>query len=183
MFNYWIGLITGLFLGFTLLVSFIISDIKIDLSIITNIIIATATCIVTYIHIDSLGRQRKIRAWEINSPTLLNLADTLSKINEQIENVIWHLHTGEGEREEDNKLYAILDKQINKAINVYSSLMSKSLISDLQAHQAELQRIRCDFEQNCLDAVDAYESQLSSSKVLYERIMRFIAEIADVKVT
>lgn len=177
------GLITGFFIGFILLAALIVLEIKIDLPIFTNIIIAAATCIVTYLHIDSVGRQRKTRAWEINSPVLLDLADTLSKINEQCENVIWFLHTGEGERQEDNALYATLEKQISKAINVYSSLMSKSLINKLKEHQAELQRIMCDFEQSILDVSDAYESQLLSSKSLYENIMQFIAEIADIKVT
>lgn len=183
MFKYFMGAIIGFFIGFILLAALIVTEVKIDLVIFTNIIIAAATCMAVYIHADSVVRQRKARAWEINSPVLLDLADTLSKINEQCENVIWFLHTGEGERQEDNALYATLEKQISRAVNVYSSLMSKSLINKLKEYQAELQRIMCDFEQDVLDASDAYESQLLSSRSLYESIMQFIAEIADIKVT
>jgi hypothetical protein len=182
VFKFSLGIIVGLFSALMLVLVSAAFNVKIDISVVTNIVIAIATCAATYIHIDSVGRQRKIRSWEINKSILLDLVDTLSQTIDQVECVIQSFYTEE-ERVEDISLYKKLESQINHAINVYSTLMSPALISKIKIYKSELLRIESDFEQNCLDASDAYVDQLALSKNLYEELISFIAEIADVKVT
>jgi len=183
---YVINIALGIAVGFFSALMFVLTtaafNIKIDISVVTNIVIAIATCAATYIHIDSVGRQRKIRSWEINKSILLDLVDTLSQTIEQVECVVQSFYTDE-ERVEDTRLYKKLESQINHAINVYSTLMSRTLMSKIISYRTELLRIESDFEQNCLDACDAYVDQLTLSKSLYKDLIYFIAEIADVKVT
>lgn len=181
VFKFFLGAIIGLFLALMLVSVIAVLDVKFDVAIVTNIVIAAATCVATYIHIDSVGRQRRLRVWDVNKAVLLDLLDTLSKTISQIEGVINSIYS-EDKRVEDVKLYLKLEAQINHAVNVYSVLMGASLTAKLELYRAELKRIESDFEEDCLDVVDAYTDQLALSRVLYNQLKMFVAKVADVEV-
>ena len=90
MFEFLIGGIIGVFvamIGFALILAF---GSKIDLAIMTNVIIAFATVIATTIHFDFRKTQKKERVWEINKNVLLELALSLADVIEDLEKATDH---------------------------------------------------------------------------------------------
>lgn len=66
MFQFIIGSIIGFFGGFVFFIAILLTDIKFDVSVATNLIIALATVVAAVIHFSSIKQQRKDRLWDIN---------------------------------------------------------------------------------------------------------------------
>ncbi|MGK0236311.1 MAG: hypothetical protein ACI9EK_002861 [Psychroserpens sp.] len=179
-----IGSILGLFVsmvGFSLLTVF---NIQINLTVITNIIIAAATVVATLIHLDSQNKARKDRIWDMNKTVLLDLAHALSEAIEATENELHNLQNyDERENQVESKAYAFtnIKDKIDYALNVYSPLMDKGLITSIGEHNKIDKRTTFEVNYQDLDHKDAYEIMLKSHKELYGKVLVFIGKISGVK--
>lgn len=181
-----IGFIIGLFVsmvGFSLLTVF---NIQINLTVITNIIIAAATVVATIIHLDSQSKARKDRVWDMNKGVLLDLAHALSDAIEATENELHNLRCyDEQESQVESKSYAFtnIKEKIDYALNVYKPLMDIELITSISKHNETDKETTLDVNYHDLDHEDAYEIMLKEHKELYGKVLIFIAEISGVKYT
>ncbi|MEP0176287.1 MAG: hypothetical protein ABJH28_13545 [Paraglaciecola sp.] len=178
-----IGFIIGLFvsmIGFALLAVF---DIQINLTVITNMIIAAATVVATFIHLDSQSKARKDRVWDMNKAVLLDLAHALSDAIEATENELHNLWGGDGQVETKRYAFSNIKDKIDYAINVYKPLMDKDLINSISKHNKTNKETTLEVSQHGLDREDAYEIMLKEHKELYGKVLMFISKISGVKYT
>lgn len=181
MFKFILGSITGLFLSMVLFSTLTIFDVKIDLSIVTNIIIAIATVVATVIHFDSQRKQRLDRIWDINKGVLLDLTHSLSEAIEATEIELQNRYSYHGERIETKPyVWRNLDEKINYMLNVYGSLVRPNLLSAINHHRQIDREISRQVDQEDLDISEAYETLLNEHKALYKQLLSFIAEISGV---
>ena len=181
VFKFILGSITGLFLSMVLFSTMTIFDVKIDLSIVTNIIIAIATVVATVIHFDSQKKQRLDRIWDINKGVLLDLTHSLSEVIEATEIELQNRYSYNGERIETKPyVWSNLDEKINYMLNVYGSLVRPNLLSAINHHRQIDREISRQVDQEDLDISEAYETLLNEHKILYKQLLSFIAEISGV---
>ena len=188
MFQFFMGIIIGAFLTFILLSTTLAFDLNIDISIITNIVIAFATVVATIIHFDSVSKQRKDRIWEINKDVLLDLAHCLSLVIKASE---YHLDV-EYERMSQYPEVSSLkkpepdvyEKFINKqeyVLEVYRSLMDKELIDSLEKAKAKNDKITDAVNDDIFDVAEAYEESIACYKDLQTKLRSFMAKISGVR--
>ncbi|MBD1390660.1 hypothetical protein IC617_14575 [Neiella sp. HB171785] len=187
MFQVLIGAVFGFFGGFVLFVAILLSDIKLDVSIATNIIIALATVIATVIHFSSIKQQRKDRLWDINKPILLDLSHTLSSVIKASEFYLQEEyarnHIDDAPKASDapdaNVFKAFKEKQ-EYALNVYKTLMSQELISALENAKRINENIDHGVNEYGVDHITAYEESISTNQALKEKLDFFIAKMSGV---
>jgi hypothetical protein len=178
-----IGFIIGLFvsmIGFSLLSVF---NIQINLTVITNIIIAAATVVATIIHLDSQSKARKDRVWDMNKAVLLDLAHALSDAIEATENELHNLWGGDGQVESKSYAFTNIKDKIDYALNVYKPLMDKDLIDSISKHNKTDKETTLEVNRHGLEYEDAYEIMLKEHKELYGKVLVFISKISGVKYT
>lgn len=159
-------------------------NVKIDLLIVTNIIIAIATVVATAIHFDSQKKQRLDRVWDINKGVLLDLTHSLSEAIEATEIEIQNCYSYHDEQVETKPyVWRNLDEKINYMLNVYGPLVSPNLLSAINHHRLVNREISRQVNQNDLDISEAYETMLKEHKALYEQLLSFIAKISGVSAT
>jgi hypothetical protein len=178
-----IGFIIGLFvsmIGFSLLTVF---NIQINLTVITNIIIAAATVVATIIHLDSQSKARKDRVWDMNKAVLLDLAHALSDAIEATENELHNLWGVDGQVESKSYAFTNIKDKIDYALNVYKPLMDKDLINSISKHNKTDKETTLEVNRHGLEYEDAYEIMLKEHKELYGKVLVFISKISGVKYT
>ena len=186
MFNIIVGFILGSISSTGLFYVLSVFYIKIDLAIITNVIIAVATVVATVIHFDSQKKSRRDRIWDINKKLLLELTHSISEVIEETENTIHEIYCQDEiyKRDESNRnVFKELSQKIQYALNVYKPLMSNELINSIKMHQEKDQEITSQVNNHELEISDAYEEMLVAHKRLYKDIEEFIAKISGVKYT
>ncbi|MFA0080384.1 hypothetical protein AB4427_20055 [Vibrio artabrorum] len=145
MFQLIVGVVLGLFLGFVSFVSFLMSEVSIDIAVITNIVIAFATVVATAIHFNSVRLQRRDRIWEINKDNLLALSETLSQVIKQSEARIeyeFYLSLGVDADtlppvKPDVGEYERFTKALESSINVYKPMLSSAFVEKLDKYRTE----------------------------------------------
>lgn len=187
-------ILLGFFIGFFFaLMSFAIimgNGIVVDMTVVTNIVIATATTTAVFIQIDSSKKQKQARVWEINKEILLNLAHSLSAVINLTEKRIsliesrTYFRTEESEKideSQNSKIYEKLTNNIDLILNVYSSIVDKSLINKLHSLKDKQQEIAELYNIDALSDLDAYEEVLNSYTSLQITLQAFIGRIAGLR--
>ena len=198
MFKISLGFIIGLFvsmIGFSLLSIF---DIKIDLAVITNIIIGVATAIATAIHWDYRKSQHKERVWDSNKGALIKLSTSLAKVMEcikiQIESLERYCELQEYEgclvdvQEPDiNKIHLpeSAHTDLNEALfvvkEVYEPILGndlKSAIDDLLRHRHNIAAAANEGE---IDEYQELDYSFEAHLKLQIKLKRFITEISGIR--
>ncbi|PME09972.1 hypothetical protein BCV44_21950 [Vibrio cyclitrophicus] len=188
MFQLLIGFIVGLFVGFTIFVLLLINHIEIDMSVVTNAVIAFATVFATTIHYSSIKQQRRDRLWDMNKPILLGLSKSLSDVIKASE---YHLQREYADRYMDDTLsfrdkpspnvYEDFSQKREYALEVYGLLMDKELIDALK----HAKRINDDVEEAVnmcgFDHITAYDESISANRNLQKKLSFFIAKMSGVQ--
>lgn len=184
MFNISLGATGGFFFAIALFAFVSAFDVKIDLNIFTNLVIAVATIVATLIHYDSQRKQRTDRIWDINKGILLDLTHALSKAIEATEIEIQNAYSYPSEEISSKKHdWNELDEKINYVLNVYSPLIDADLKSALNRHKKTANQISWCVDHEDLDSSSAYEEMLREHTELYEKLLSFIAKISGVSAT
>lgn len=184
MFKFLLGSLVGLFFSMILFSTLTIFDMEIDMSVVTNIIIAAATVVATAIHFDSQRKQRIDRIWDINKGVILDLMHSLSEVIEATEIEIQNCHSHHDEKIETKPyVWLHLDEEIKYMLNVYGLLVSPELLSSINHHKQVNSEISRQVHQEDLDTSTAYETMLQEHKKLYEKLLSFIAKISGVSAT
>lgn len=180
MFLFALGMIIGLFISMISLSYILIVDIKLDMAVWTNIIIAAGTAIAVLVHHDSIKMQRKDRIWEINKDVLLDLLDLVSQVISETELLIDAEYTHDHHYKSDPRLWSRLNAQINLALNVYGSLMGEDLIKHIKESKSIDQKIHNEVYHEDLDHIDAHIWSLKNRQDLQLQLKLFISQMAGV---
>jgi len=181
VFKFLLGALVGLFSSMVLFSTLTIFEIQIDMSVVTNIIIAAATVVATAIHFDSQRKQRIDRIWDINKGVLLDLTHSLSEAIEATEIEIQNCYSYHDEQVATKPyVWSNLDEKINYMLNVYGPLVSPELLSSINHHKQIGSKISWQVHNEDLDTSTAYEEMLIEHKALYEKLLSFIAKISGV---
>ena len=188
MFKFLVGFVVGLFAGFILFVSILITDIQFDVSIATNIVIAIATVRATFIHFSSIRQQRRDRLWDINKPILFGLSKSLSLV---IKASKFYLKEEYAERHMDEianpndaldpNVYKDFSEKRDHALNVCKTLMDKELIDALKEAKRINDNIDYGVNEYDVDHITAYEESISTNEDLQEKLSFFIAKVSGVQ--
>lgn len=174
-------MISGLFFAMVLLCIMTKYSVQLDVSTLTNIIIAIATVAATLIHFDSQKKQRLDRVWDINKGVLLDLVHSLSKVIEATDVEIQNSNNYYNERlEKRSYVWRRLDEEISYMLNVYRPLIGPELLSAINHHEQISKEISRQVDHEDLDTTMAYETMLNEHKILYEQLLSFIARISGV---
>ncbi|MBV7598945.1 hypothetical protein [Aeromonas sp. sia0103] len=164
-----------------------IPETTFNVNIITNCIIALATVVATYIHIDTTLRQKKDRVWEINKVILFDLVASLSKVIKASEYGLMQVEQREtndvsdlGPKPEADVYKKFREKQ-EYVLDVYRSLMSKKLILSLEAAKKIDDEITAGVHEDSIDVSDAYEQSIKIYKDLQKNIRDFMVDISGVR--
>jgi hypothetical protein len=161
-----------------------IFEVKIDMSVFTNIIIAAATVIATLIHFDSQKKQRIDRIWEMNKGVLLDLTHSLSEAIEATETEIHNRHCHPAEVVSlKNHDWNKLKEKANYVLNVYGPLINAELLSSINHHKQMNSNIHLQVDHDEIDTLTAYEIMLKEHKKLYDELLSFISKISGVSAT
>lgn len=187
MFQFSIGVTIGIFFSFILFSIMLVTDSKIDIGLITNIVIAFATVVAAIIHFDSVSKQRKDRVWEINKNVLLELAHHLSlviKASEYYLEVEYEMMSQYPEppnlkKPEPDVYKKFIDKQ-EYVLEVYRSLMDKELIDSLEKAKAKNDKITDAVNDDSYHIFEAYEESIECYKDLQTKLRYFMAKISGV---
>lgn len=187
MFQLLIGSVIGFFGGFVFFIAVLLTDIKFDVIIATNLIIALATVVATVIHFSSIKQQRKDRLWDINKQILLDLSHTLSLVIKASEFYLQEEyarnHVDDAPKASDspdaNVFKEFEDKQ-EYALNVYKTLMSKELIVALREAKRINENIDQGVNRHHVDHITAYEESISTNRELQLKLDFFIAKMSGV---
>lgn len=185
-----LGFMIGFFFALMIFAMIMGNGIELDMTVITNIVIATATTIAVFIQIDSSKKQKQARVWEINKEILLNLAHSLSEVINLTEKRIsllesrTYFNAEESEqidKSKNSKIYEKLTNNIDLILNVYSSIVDKSLINKLHSLKDKQQEIAELYNIDALSDLDAYEEVLNSYTSLQITLQAFIGRIAGLR--
>lgn len=184
MFKFLLGALTGLFSSMVLFSTLTIFNTSIDMSVVTNIIIAAATVVAAAIHFDSQRKQRIDRIWDINKGVLLDLTHSLSEAIEATEIELQNCYSYHDEQIETKPyVWKSLDEKINYMLNVYGPLVSPELMSSINHHKQVSNEISRQVNQEDLDTSTAYETILEEYKALHKKLLSFISKISGVSAT
>lgn len=184
MFNFLLGAIVGLFLSMVIFSTLTIFEVKIDMSVVTNIFIAAATLTATWIHFDSQKKQRIDRIWEMNKGVLLDLTHSLSEAIEATETEIHNRHCHPEEQVTlKNHDWSKLKEKTNYVLNVYGPLIGAELLASINHHKQISSNIHHQVFYEDLETVTAYEIILEEHRKLYEQLLFFISKISGVSAT
>lgn len=176
-----LGVIVGIFISMMSFSLITVFNISLDMSIITNAVIAIATVTATVIHFDSQKKQRIDRIWDINKGVLLDLAHSLSDAIEATEIEINNRYSYHDEQVETKPyIWKNLDDKVSYVLNVYSSLMSTDLIASIKHHNKTDKEVTRQVNYENLDTESAYETMLVEHKELYSKLLVFIGDISGV---
>lgn len=185
-----LGFIIGFFFALMIFAMIMGNGIELDMTVITNIVIATATTTAVFIQIDSSKKQKQARVWEINKEILLNLAYSLSEVINLTEKRIsllesrTYFNAEESEqidKSQNSKIYKKLTNNIDLILNVYSSIVDKSLINKLHSLKDKQKEIAELYNIDALSDLDAYEEVLNSYTSLQITLQAFIGKIAGLR--
>ena len=187
MFQFLIGSVVGFFCGFIFFVAILLTDIKFDMTIATNSIIALATVVAAVIHFSSIRQQRKDRLWDINKPILLELSHTLSLVIKASEFYLQEEYAQNhiddapqvSDAPNDNVFKEFKEKQ-EYALNVYKTLMSTELIEALREAKRINENIDHGVNAYGVDYITAYEESISTNQKLQNKLDFFIAKMSGV---
>jgi hypothetical protein len=180
MFLFLLGTIIGFFVAMVSLSLFLVSDIKFDMTVVSNIVIAVGTAIAAIIHYDSVKKQRKDRIWEINKDVLLDLLGLVSHAIEETEFALDPQYAHEIGHNPDSRVWSKLKSQTNLALNVYGSLMSNELVNHIEQSKKIDEEIHDEVFFADLDNQEAYERSLKNRKTLQLKLKEFISEMSGV---
>lgn len=188
MFQFSIGITIGIFLSFILFSTMLVTNVKIDVGLITNIVIAFATVVAAIIHFDSVSKQRKDRIWEINKDVLLELAHHLSLVIKateyylevEYESMSPYPEAPSLKKPEPDVYKKFIDKR-EYALDVYRSLMDKELIDSLERAKETNDRISDAVNDDMLQVHEAYEESIECYKDLQSKLRTFMAKISGIQ--
>lgn len=188
MFQFSIGITIGIFFSFILFSTILVTDTKIDIGLITNIVIAFATVVAAIIHFDSVSKQRRDRVWEINKNVLLELAHHLSLVikateyylDAEYERMSPYPEAPSLKKPEPDVFKKFIDKQ-EYALDVYRSLMDKELIDSLEKAKEKDARIADAVNEDRLQVFEAYEESLACYQDLQIKLRTFMAKISGIQ--
>lgn len=188
MFQFLMGIIIGIFFSFIFLSVMLVANLKIDIGLITNIVIAFATMVAAIIHFDSVSKQRKDRIWEINKNVLLELAHHLSLVIKASEYYLEVEYESMSEYPEPPSIKKpepdVYNKFIEKqeyVLEVYRSLMDKELIDSLEKAKEKHDEITSEINYDSCHVTEAYEESIACYKDLQTKLRYFMAKISGVK--
>lgn len=182
-----LGFLVGFFCALSVFVMIMVSEIKVDMTVVTNIIIATATTTAVFIQIDSAKKQKQARIWDINKDILLDLAQSLSKVIDLTEKrisiieSIYYDHTNNPEAIDSKfskKIYENFENNIDSILNVYSTIVDKNLINQLKNLKNKQLEIGELYQVDALTEIDAYEEALKNYSSLQSTLQAFIGRLA-----
>ncbi|KGK02584.1 hypothetical protein [Pseudoalteromonas sp. ND6B] len=182
-----LGFLIGFFCALSIFITIMVSEIKIDMAVVTNIIIATATTAAVFIQIDSAKKQKQARVWEINKDVLLNLAQSLSKVIDLTDkriSIIESIHYDHVENPEtidskfSKKVSEDFENSINSILNVYSTIVDENLINQLKNLKNKQLEIGKLYNDDTLTTLEAYEEDLKNYSSLQATLQAFIGRLA-----
>lgn len=192
MFQLIVGVVLGLFLGFVSFVSLLMSEVSIDIAVITNIVIAFATVVATAIHFNSVRLQRRDRIWEINKDNLLALSETLSQVIKQSEARIeyeFYLSLGVDADtlppvKPDVGEYERFTKTLESSINVYKPMLSSAFVEKLDEYRTEKNSIDAGWESGAIEnEFSLYDCEYRNQIMLHTALAEYIKSLANVENT
>ncbi|HHX8443243.1 TPA: hypothetical protein ACVO0G_004672 [Vibrio diabolicus] len=166
-------------------------NVKFDVTVWTNIVIAIATCIATALHVDNQIKLRKTRVWDINKDVLLNLSGTLAKVIEDLEKATdYHFDKMQNIAHETGAtytypkdLYENFADQTFEVLNVYKPLMNRDLISSLEELKVASDRVDDGVNKGELSVFEAYDRILHEHEKLQNKLSSFIKQVSGVQYT
>lgn len=182
------GLIIGMFftmISFSLITVF---NVKFDVTVWTNFVIAIATCVATAIHVDIQIKLRKTRAWDINKDILLKLSSVLAKVVDDLEKATdYHFDAMQNIAHEigatysyPKELYENFSSQTFEVLNVYKPLMDTAVISNLEELKVVSENVDRRVNEGELNLFEAYEKILFEHKKLQKNLNLFIKKVSGV---
>ena len=187
MFKFLFGCLVGLFSGFILFISILITDINFDASIATNLVIAIATAMAALLHFSSIRQQRKDRLWDINKPILFGLSQSLASVIKASEYYLQEEYASEQlddapnpNDKPDPSVFKEFAERREYALNVYKVLMDKELIDSLKKAKRIIANIDHGVNEHGTHHITAYSESISTNKDLQEKLSFFIAKISGV---
>lgn len=158
-----------------------IFEVKVDMSVVTNIFIAAATLIATLIYFDSQKKQRIDRIWDMNKGILLDLTHSLSEAIEATETETHNIQCHpKGRIKLKNHDWNKLKEKTNYVLDVYGPLISAELLDSINHHKQISSNIRHQVDHEDLDTLTAYEITLDEHRKLYEKLLSFISKTSGV---
>lgn len=160
---------------------------KIDGNLIVNIVIALATCIATAIHFSSIKNQRKEQVWLLNKDLLLELADSLNRVVNSCKAAIGYelqsAESGKNEKFTDIGFSACgqLDTQIEYALNVYSPLMDKKILQQLERYRKFSEENAKSVMSDELDNIEGYEQLIQETEKVHKELLKFVSSVSGIK--
>ncbi|MEZ9392038.1 hypothetical protein AB4222_09060 [Vibrio splendidus] len=192
MFQLVIGVILGVFLGFVIFMSLLISELSIDATLITNVVIALATVVAATIHFNSVRLQRRDRVWEINKDNLLELSETLSQLIKLSESRIdyeFYLHLGVDKEalppvKPDIGEYERFTKALETSINVYKPMLSDTFVEKLDKYRSETYVIDARWDSGEIEnEFSLYSYEYDNQITLQASLSDYIKTLANVENT
>jgi hypothetical protein len=168
--------ILGVSVGFCFTIWYLVFDFThhFDYSVTTNIVIAFATLMAASIHFDAVIKQRRERIWEINKDILLNLSQTVSDALEQS----IKMSDPMDEPEWDAGIHKAHNKAISVALKIYRPLLSKELISAIEAYQKEDAEIKSCVMEDEMSNTDGYCALSAAQETLHSIISKYIKKVS-----
>jgi conjugal transfer/entry exclusion protein len=166
-------------------------NVKFDISIWANIVIAIATCVATAIHVDNQIKLRKTRVWDINKDVLLKLSSILAKVIEDLEKAMDYYfdeiqniaHETGITYDYPKELYENFSNQTFEVLNVYKPLISKALISSLEELKSTSDKVDMGVNEGELNLFEAYNRILLEHIKLQGKLNTFIKQVSGVQYT
>lgn len=181
--------IVGVVIGISIMIIAAIPKTTFDVSIITNIFIAIATGIATWIHVDSTTKQRRDRVWDINKGVLFELLEALTQVIKASEYHLEEAQMDESSGQIDHELgpkpeadvYKNFDEKQEYVLSVYRTLMGADLIKNLEEARAIHAKIKERIDEDSIFISEAYQESLDTYKNLQKYIWSFMADISGAK--
>lgn len=185
MLKVFLGFIVGLFTGFVLFVSCLMLGVKFDVPAITNIVIATATVIATFIHYNSIQQQKIQRTWDMNKEHLLNLSRILREANEFTREMADHeFDRIQGINQRASPVSGVdkwqyLSESLVDSLGVFAPILPDSLIKDIDAYKKKSDQINKSWGQTAGQPLfDIYEQHYENQKALSVTLARQIRRLS-----
>ncbi|EGR8992361.1 hypothetical protein BST55_23930 [Vibrio vulnificus] len=183
-------IVLGFIIGFTLSMLFIGIDLAYDLNsnLVTNIAIATGTCVGTFIVILSFHESKMNRSWEIKKEPLLRLLKVLTdamEVTNRLSEVEFEKETGINPNADttiEGQPYERLAKELSYLLKVYEPLFP-NYVSDAVKTYIEADKKIDEAVHVHFSVFEAYEHLSREQEKLHKVLLDYVKQIARIKNT
>ncbi|MGB0944147.1 MAG: hypothetical protein ACPGUE_17190 [Marinomonas sp.] len=170
----------------------VVSNLKIDLIVMTNVVIAVSTATAAtaaIIHFDSIRKQRKDRIWEINKTHLLEMSKSLFNVIEitrsEMEFEFEKIQEISSEKPKDDhsEKYKKFSESLHDLLNVYEPMLSDEIPKAIKVYLDKIESINLDYHNNRItNLFEVYDNVLFHQMELHKVLSDYIKNLAGTKI-